>query len=107
MTTEANTARSALNELAKYVARQILRNEGIIKNCMEALTEDFMENFEWKSETIYKCNLKLVYLVEVNKLLCEDGCTGEAIRFYLRHTIQHKNDDIVHGDPFGLSLIHI
>ncbi len=105
MTTEANTARSALNELAKYVARQILRNEGIIKNCMEALTEDFMENFEWKSETIYKCNLKLVYLVEVNKLLCEDGCTGEAIRFYLRHTIQHKNDDIVHGDPFGSSQL--
>lgn len=42
MTTEANntTERNALNEFAKYVARQILRNEGIIKNCMEALAED-------------------------------------------------------------------
>lgn len=105
MTTEANntTERNALNEFAKYVARQILRNEGIIKNCMEALAEDFMENFEWKPETIYKCNLKLEYLVEVNKLLCEGGCTGEAMKFYLRHTIQHKTDDIVHGDPFGSS----
>ena len=105
MTTEANntTERNALNGLAKYVARQILRYEGIIKHNMEELVEDFMENFEWRSETIYKANLKLEYLVEVNKLLCEDECTGEAMSFYLRHTIQHKTDDIVHGDPFGNS----
>ena len=105
MTTEANnsTERNALNDLSRYVARQILRYEGIIKSNMEGLAEDFMKNFEWRSETIYKANLKLEYLVEVNKLLCEDGCTGEAIRFYLRHTIQHKTDDIVHGDPFGSS----
>ena len=106
MTTEANntTERNALNALAKYVARQILRHEGIIKHNMEELAEDFMENFKWKSETIYKANLKLEYLVEVNKLLCEDGCTVEGMNFYLRHTIEHKTDDIVHGDPFGGSF---
>lgn len=105
MTTEANNTpeRNALNKLAKYVARQILRHEGIIKSNMDALAEDFMENFEWKSETIYKANLKLEYLVEVNKLLAEDGCTEDAMNFYLRHTIEHKTDDIVHGDPFGSS----
>lgn len=105
MATEANntTERNALNELAKYVARQIRRNEGIIKSNMEALMEDFMEHFEWKSETIYKCNLRLEYLVGVNKLLAEDGCTKDAMNFYLRHTIEHKTDDIVHGDPFGSS----
>lgn len=62
-----------------------------------------MQNFEWRSETIYKANLKLEYLVEVNNLLVEDGCTEEAMDFYLRHTIQHKTDDIVHGNPFGSS----
>lgn len=105
MTTEGNktTERNALNELAKAVARQIRRHEGIIKSCMEDLTEDFMQNFEWRSETIYKANLKLEYLVEVNNLLVEDGCTEEAMDFYLRHTIQHKTDDIVHGNPFGSS----
>ena len=105
MTTEANnsTERNALNDLSRYVARQILRYEGIIKSNMEGLAEDFMKNFEWRSETIYKANLKLEYLVEVNKLLCEDGCTEEAMNFYLRHTIQHKTDDIVYGDPFGSS----
>lgn len=105
MTTEANntTERNALNELAKYVARQILRNEGIIKSSMEALAEDFMENFEWKSETIYKANLKLEYLVDVNELLVAEGCTEEAVKFQLRHTIEHKTDDILHGDPFGSS----
>lgn len=105
MTTEANnsTERNTLNDLSRYVARQILRYEGIIKSNMEGLAEDFMKNFEWRSETIYKANLKLEYLVEVNKLLCEDGCTEEAMNFYLRHTIQHKTDDIVYGDPFGSS----
>lgn len=105
MTTGANNTpeQKALNELAKYVARQILRNEGIIKSNMESLAEDFMENFEWKTETIYKSNLKLEYLVEVNKLLAESDCTEEAVKFYLHHTIQHNTDDIVHGDPFGAS----
>ncbi len=61
MTTEANntTERNALNEFAKYVARQILRNEGIIKNCMEALAEDFTYYLGWKCEDIYKRHLLL------------------------------------------------
>jgi DNA polymerase III delta prime subunit len=99
MTTEANntTERNALNALAEYVALHIRKNEGIIKDYMEALAENFMESFEWKLKTIYKCNLKLEYLVEINKLLAEDGCTEEAMEFYLRHTIEDKTDDIVHA----------
>lgn len=99
MTTEANntTERNALNDLSRYVARQILQMEGIAKSGMETLAENFMESFEWKLKTIYKCNLKLEYLVEINKLLAEDGCTEEAMEFYLRHTIEDKTDDIVHA----------
>ena len=94
MTTEANntTERNALNALAEYVALHIRKNEGIIKDYMEALAENFMESFEWKLKTIYKCNLKLEYLVEINKLLAE-----EDMEFYLRHTIEDKTDDIVHA----------
>ena len=103
MTTEANNSkeRNAFIELCKQVARQIRRNEGIIKSSMEALTEDFMEHFEWKSEIIYKANLKLEYLVGINELLVAEGCAVEAVRFHLRHTIEHKTDDILHGDPYG------
>lgn len=100
---KTNNERDMMVCLARSVARQIRRHEGIIKSCMEKLTEDFMENFEWRSETIYKANLKLEYLIGVNNLLVEDGCTKEAMGFHLRHTIEHKTDDIVHGNPFGSS----
>ena len=105
MTTEMinPTEWNALKELAKYVARQIRRNEGIIKSNMEALIEDFTENFEWKSETIYKAALKLEYLIEVHKLSVDERCNVRGIRCYLCHTIEHKTDDLLHGDPFGNS----
>ena len=97
MTTEARNTqeRNALNDLSRYVARQILRMEGIAKSGMETLTDNFIDSFEWQAEHIFKANIKLEFFVEVNKLLCDEECTEEAVKFYLRHTAEHKTDDVM------------
>lgn len=105
MTTEARNTpeRNALNDLSRYVARQILRMEGIAKSGMETLTDNFTDSFEWQAEHIFKANIKLEFFVEVNKLLCDEECNEEAVKFYLRHTAEHKTDDVMHTDPYGHS----
>ncbi len=105
MTTEARntTELKAPNDFSRYVARQILRMEGIAKSSMEALANNFADNFEWQAEQVFKANLKLEFFVEVNNLLCDEECTEEAIKFYLRHTVEHKTDDVMHSDPYGHS----
>lgn len=105
MTTEANntTERKALDSLAKYAAQQILRMESIIKNSTETLARDFNGNFEWEAEHIFKANLRLEFLVELNKLLCDEECNEEAVKFYLRQTVKRKRDDIMNCDPYSRS----
>ncbi len=104
-TTTSMTAaeRDAMKRLSRYVERQIARNEGIIKESMENLTRDFNETFEWESERIFKCNLKLEFFNEVRKLLADEECTIEAARYYLRHEAEHAADDIMHRDPYRSS----
>ncbi len=70
---------------------------------MEALTNNFAGNFEWEAEHIFKANLKLEFFVEVNKLLCDEERAVEDVKFYLRHTAEHKTDDVMHIDPYGHS----
>lgn len=103
MTTTNSTAaneRTEMARLTRYVERQILRNEGIIKECMESLSNDFNENFEWCGERIFKGNLKLEFFTELRKLLVDEECTIEGARFYLRHAAEHAADDIMHRDPY-------
>ena len=89
-----------MKKLNRYVERQIAHNEGIIKDSMENLARDFNETFEWKSERIFKCNLRLEFLNEVRKLLADKECNIEAVKFYLRHAAEHAADDIMHHDPY-------
>lgn len=104
-TTTSTTAYEceAMKKLSRYVERQIARNEGVIKDSMENLARDFNETFEWESERIFKSNLRLEFLNEVRKLLADEECNIEAVKFYLRHAAEHAADDIMHRDPYRSS----
>ncbi len=43
-----------LSDLIRYVGRKIERTEGLIQDSMEDLSANFIMNFEWKSEVVYK-----------------------------------------------------
>lgn len=103
ITTNTKAKTPNLTELLRYIERQIRRNEGIIRDCMEELTKDFNENFEWKSEVIYKGNLKLRFLREILATLSSAECDEEYAKFFLRHSVEHSEDDIMHRDPYGHS----
>lgn len=87
-------------ELLRYIERQIRRHESIIKDCMEDLTSNFNENFAWKSEVIYKSNLKLTTLRSLYDTISAEECDEEYTKFILRHTAEHAADDIMHRNPY-------
>lgn len=89
--------------LRRNVERQIRRNEGLVKGGMESLTADFNESFEWASEQIYKANLRLEFVSEAHKLLEDEDCNLDGLRFYLRHAAEHAADDIMHREPYSSS----
>ena len=99
MTTTTPEQRKMADELSRYIERQTLRVKGIIKESMENLAEDFNEQFMWAPEKIFKGNRRLEFLNEISKLLNDDECNMEGMRFYLHHAIEHTADDIMHRDP--------
>lgn len=103
MTTTSTTAneREMIERLTRNLARLTRRNESLVKIGMEDINRDFNENFEWASEQIFKCNLKLEFLNEVRKLLDDEECTIEGVRFFLRHATEHAADDIMYCDPYS------
>lgn len=100
-TTTEKSARHA--QLIRYIERQIHRNECIIRDCTEELTRDFNENFAWKSEVIYKGNLKLAFLRTTYTTLSSEECDEEYAKFFLRHAVEHAADDVMHRDPYSSS----
>lgn len=100
MTTTTPEQRKMADELSRYIERQTLRVKGIIKESMENLAEDFNEQFMWAPEKIFKGNRRLEFLNEISKLLNDDECNMEGMRFYLHHAIEHTADDIMHRDPY-------
>lgn len=91
------------SELIRRMARQIRRQESIIKDCMEDLTSDFNENFAWKSEVIYKANLKLKFLRPLYDTISNKDCDEDYAKFLLQHAAEHAADDIMHRDPYSSS----
>ena len=104
MTTITTLSEHEMREaLRRSIERQIRRNEGIAKGCMESLASGFNENFEWASEQIFKANLRLEFVKEVQELLDDNECNIDGLRFYLCHSAEHAADDIMHRDPYGHS----
>lgn len=87
-----------LADLIRYVGRKIERTEGLIQDSMEDLSANFIMNFEWKSEVIYKANLELNFLRDLHNTLKESDY--EYALFILRHAAEHAADDIMYCDPY-------
>lgn len=101
--TMADADRKMLSRLTMKVERQIDRQKGIIKDSMEDLATNFNENFEWKSEVIYKANILLDFFAGLWNHLHEEECSIDNMRFHLRHAAEHASDDIMHRDPYSSS----
>lgn len=91
------------SELLRRMERQMRRHESIIKDCTEDLTSDFNENFAWKSEVIYKANLKLKFLRPLYDTISAEDCGEDYAKFLLQHSAEHAADDIMHRDPYSNS----
>lgn len=94
------TGNDRLTYLVRYAKRQVERREGIIKERMERLTEDFADNFEWNAEEIFKSQLKRDYFKTLHDNFAEEGCDLDRAIFLLKHSVEHLTDDIIHGDPY-------
>lgn len=101
MTTEANntTERKALNLVQRIVANCLENENGKIQENMKALGEDFTYYLGWKCEDIYKRHLLRNFYRDMLTQLAHPDTTEESAKEYLRHTVEHLADDILHGSP--------
>lgn len=99
MTTEANntTERKALNLVQRIVANHLENENGKIQeNMKSSLRGHFLG---WKCEDIYKRHLLRNFYRDMLTQLAHPDTTEESAKEYLRHTVEHLADDILHGSP--------
>lgn len=101
MTTEANntTERKTLDIVQRIVASRLENENAKIQKGMEALGEDFTYYLGWKCEDIYKRHLLRNFYRDLLTQLAHPDTTEESAKEYLRHTVEHLADDILHGSP--------
>lgn len=89
-----------IERLTRNIERSKHRNESLVKSGMANMASDFNGNFEWASEQIYKGNLILEFITEVEKLISDRECNLHGLRCYLRRTATSAAGTILRQDPY-------
>lgn len=87
--------------LVRKVQRQIDRHVAIVNDGMETLAANFMTNFEWEVERVYKSRVMLAFYTDLKNMLAETNGDADKAGWYLAHIVEHTTDDIVMGDPYA------